>query len=262
MHEFVVPAYGASPYLAACLDSLLAQEGAGTSKVRIATSTPCPEVVDACRDRGIELATHAPNRGIGADWNFALGLRAGGLVTLAHQDDVYMADYAKRVRAMHLRHPDAGFYFSDSHEIDPGGKRRPVSRALAVKRALAKAAFLGSERVESKSRRRMLLGLGNSIPCPTVTLNLDVLGGFRFREDLRTNMDWFAWLQAARKAPVCYIPCDLVGHRVHGGSETSRCIEDGSRRLEDEMIFREFWPAPLVSILSRLYTLGYEAHPR
>ena len=259
-HAFVVPAYGESPYLAACLDSLLAQSV--PSVIRVATSTPNAHVEDACRSRQVDLVVHSPSRGIGPDWNFALDCTDAPLVTLAHQDDVYAPGDVARILEMHQRHPGAGLFFCESHELDGEGRRRPVSRVLAVKRALARAAFIGTDAVGGGLRLRLLLGLGNAIACPTVTINREALGGFRFREDLRTNMDWFAWLDAARRAPVCYAPDALVGHRVHEQSETSRCIEDGSRRREDEMVFREFWPAPAAMLLSRVYRIGYEAPPK
>lgn len=259
-HAFVVPAYGESPYLEACLDSLMAQRA--PRRIVVTTSTPNARVAAACGSRDIDLIVHAPNRGIGPDWNFALDTAPTGLVTLAHQDDVYERDYATRIQAMHLRHPGAGILFCESHERDPAGRKRPLSRALAVKRFLARTAFLGTESVQGGIRLRVLLGLGNAIACPAVTINRVVLGSFRFREDLRTNMDWFAWLEASRRAPLCYVPDALVGHRVHDESETSRCIEDGSRHQEDEMVFREFWPAPAASLLSRVYRIGYEAPPK
>lgn len=260
-HTFVVPAYGVSPYLGTCLDSLLRQ--GPVARIVVSTSTPGPEVQHICGSRGIELRIHGPNRGIGHDWNFALS-QAGGadLVTIAHQDDVYEPEYAACIQAAYRQDPAAGLYFSDSCQIDPDGRRRPVGHVLAVKRILSGAAFMGSRTVTDGWRLRMLLGFGNAIVCPTVTLNLACLGAFEFREDLRTNMDWLAWLDVARRAPLRFVPGRLVGHRVHPGSETSRCIGDGSRCSEDEMVFREFWPAPAAALLARVYGAGYEVSPQ
>jgi glycosyltransferase involved in cell wall biosynthesis len=255
----VVPAYGNSPYLDACLDSLLAQEA--PVRVVVSTSTPGPFLEAACARRGLVLQVHGPaGRGIGADWNAALARADGrGLVTIAHQDDVYEAAYAMRIQQAYRERPGAGLYFTDSYEIDPDGTSRPTGRVLAVKRLLAWLALIGADEVTEGWRLRMLLGLGNAIVCPAVTLNLDRLGRFAFREDLRTNMDWLAWRQAALHAPLRRVAGRLVGHRVHPDSETSRCIGDGSRRREDEMMFREFWPAPAAAVLARLYGAGYEA---
>lgn len=255
----VVPAYGNSPYLDACLDSLLAQ--AAPVRVVVSTSTPSGFLEQACARRGLSLHVHGPaGRGIGADWNAALAQAgARGLATVAHQDDVYDPTYSARIQEARREDPGAALYFSDSYEMDPAGTLRPPGRILAVKRILAWLALLGSVRVTEGWRLRMLLGFGNAIVCPTVTLNLDLLGRFAFREDLRTNMDWLAWREAARRAPLRAVPGRLVGHRVHPDSETSRCIGDGSRRREDEMMFREFWPAPAAAVLAWLYGAGYEA---
>lgn len=258
-HTMVVPAYGSSPYLEACLDSLLAQEA--PVRVVVSTSTPGGTMEAACTRRGLDLHVHGPpGRGIGADWNAALALAgSSGLATIAHQDDIYEDSYAARIQQAYQQQPDAGLYFTDSYEIDPGGRPKQMGRVLAVKRILARLALLGSDEVTEGLRLRMLLGFGNAIVCPSVTLNLGRLGRFAFREDLRTNMDWLAWLEVARCGPLRRVAGRLVGHRVHPESETSRCIDDGSRRLEDEMMFREFWPAPAAVLLARVYGAGYEA---
>jgi hypothetical protein len=255
----VVPAYGRSPYLDACLDSLLAQ--AAPVRIVVTTSTPSGFLEEACARRAIALHAHGTGgRGIGADWNAALAqAHPGGLATVAHQDDVYDENYSARIQQAHREDPDAALYFTDSHEIDPAGAVRPQGRVLAVKRLLARLAFLGAGKVTDGWRLRMLLGFGNAIVCPTVTLNLGQLPGFAFREDLRTNMDWMAWREAARHAPLRVVAGRLVGPRGHPDSETSRCIGDGSRHREDEMMFREFWPAPVAAALARLYGAGYEA---
>lgn len=257
-HTMVVPAYGRSPYLDACLDTLLAQ----TAPVRVvvSTSTPSGFLKEACDRRNIPLHVHGlEGQGIGADWNEALAQAgARGLVTLAHQDDLYDSDYAARIQDAHREDPEVALYFTDSFEIDAAGCMRRPGRVLMAKRVLTWLALLGSHKVTEGWRLRMLLGFGNVIVCPTVTLNLDRLGRFKFREDLRTNMDWMAWRQAARRAPLCAVSGRLVGHRVHPDSETNRCIGDGSRSREDEMMFREFWSAPVAALLLRLYGAGYE----
>lgn len=254
-HSFVIPAYGHSPYLAACLDSLAAQ--VHPSEIVVATSTPFDGIDVLCAKYGARLVEHGPNRGIGNDWNQAVAAATTRLVTIAHQDDLYDRQFSKEVVATYNRFPDAYFFFTDTGEVTHTGETRPGGMNLRVKRLLARSAFLGRRRISGPFSRRLLLGFGNSIVCPSVTLNLGVAKGFRFREDLRTNMDWLAWLELSERGPVAYVPQQLMSHRVHGQSETARCLDDGTRKAEDHLVLARLWPGPLAAFIGRLYSHSY-----
>ena len=73
-------------------------------------------------------------------------------------------------------------------------------------------------------------------------------------------MDWRGWLELTRKGAVVRIPRRLVDHRVHEGSETSRCLWDGSRRSEDRMVLRELWPVPIADLIEWGYSHSYRGY--
>lgn len=253
-HAYAVPAYGRSPHLEACLDSLRGQEA---SRIVVSTSTPFEGLDGIARDRDADVSVHGPNRGIGADWNAAYAAADADLVTIAHQDDIYAAGHAAAVRGVFAEAPDALLAFTDCREIDDGGVR-PRNRTLWVKEVQRELAFRGSRVIDSVPRKRMLLRFGNPVPCPAVTFNKRVLGDFRFRTDMRTNMDWAAWLElAGRNGAFAYVREPLVLHRIHSGSETTACIVDGARAREDEDMFRQLWPAGVARVLARLYAASY-----
>lgn len=254
-HSFVVPTYGHSPHLEACLDSLAAQHA--RSEVVVCTSTPFPELPSLCDAFGARLVVHGPNAGIGRDWNGALAASETALVTLAHQDDLYAPGFVEETLAAHRRWPDSALYFCDADEITETGQARAGGRNNAVKRLMVAAAYGGGETVRSAIARRALLGFGNPIVCPTVTINRRVAGDFKFREELRTNMDWLAWLDLSRIGSVTRIRRRLVSHRVHTDSETARCLDDGARREEDQLVFRQLWPSPFANLLARVYSYSY-----
>ena len=257
-HAFVVPTYGESPYLRDCLGSLAAQER--RSDVVVATSTPFDGLQALCDEVGARLVVHGPNRGIGPDWNAALDVAQAPLVTVAHQDDLYHPRFSAAVLDAHARSPCSALYFCDAGEVTGDGRPRDGGTNARIKRLLVAAAFAGRHSVGGAVSRRLLLGLGNPIVCPSVTINLGVAPGFRFREDLRTNMDWLAWLDLSQAGAVTYIDERLMDHRVHTTSETARCLDDGSRAREDALVFERLWPRPVAALLGRLYRYSYQGY--
>lgn len=258
LHGFVVPAYGRSPYLQECLRSLKAQQQPST--VTVVTSTPFGGIDELCAAHGAALVVHEPNRGIGADWNAALKAASTPLVTLAHQDDTYYPGFSASVTEAYKLAPHSALFFCDAGEVTEMGEQRREGRNASVKRLLVSLAFAGRRSVSGPVSRRLLLGLGNPIVCPAVTINRAVAGRFEFREDLRTNMDWFAWLDLSSRGPVTRINARLMDHRVHTASETARCLDDGSRSREDALVFTRLWPPPVAAALRRAYRHSYNGY--
>lgn len=228
--------------------------------ITVTTSTPFDGLAELCSSFDVDLVQHAPNRGIGQDWNFALGATDSELVTIAHQDDVYGRDFTLAVEAAQCGRPGSAFYFCDAIEITESGGVRNENRNNRIKRAMVATAFAGRNTINDPLSLRLLLGFGNPIVCPTVAINRKVATNFRFREGLRTNMDWLAWLDLASSGPVTHINKPLVSHRVHSRSETARCIDDGARSREDFFVFQQLWPKPVARLLSRLYSAAYEGY--
>ncbi|MGV8932959.1 MAG: glycosyltransferase family A protein [Luteimonas sp.] len=255
-HTFVVPAYGQSPHLRACLDSLSRQTQ--PSAIVIATSTPHDGLASIAQAFGARLAVHAPNAGIGADWNFALAQARTPWVTLAHQDDVYLPTFTHKTLALADAHPSASLVLTGYAEL-LGDTTRASTPMLRIKRALLELGFLGRDAVARRGAKLRLLRFGCPIPCPSVSLNLAALGRVRFRDDLQVNLDWDAWRQLAlRDGAFAYAREPLMLHRIHAASETSAAIAQGVRAAEDRMMFEALWPRPIARLLARAYTLSYE----
>ncbi|WP_162315548.1 glycosyltransferase family 2 protein [Pseudoxanthomonas yeongjuensis] len=261
-HCFVVPAYGDSPHLRACLDSLRAQTR--RSPIVVCSSTPHAGLQALAEEYGARLVLHSPNAGIGHDWNAALEqvpLGAGTeWVTLAHQDDVYLPEFAQRTLAAIARQPQAVMVMTGYGELIGSGasddRPRLLSPMLLVKRVLLELGFLGRGAIANPAAKRRLLRFGCPVPCPAVTLRTRT--GLRFREDLKVNLDWEAWLRlAAQTGAFAYVRQILMLHRIHAGSETSDGIRGGVRAREDLMMFRAQWPAPIARMLARAYATSY-----
>lgn len=256
-HSFVVPAYGHSPHLAACLASLAAQTIG--SEIVVCTSTPFPELESLASGFGARVVAHGPNAGIGHDWNQALSSAATPWVTLAHQDDVYLPDFAATTMALAESVADAVLVLTDYAELLDGGRERRNSPMLAIKRGLLELGFLGASSIKSPAAKRRLLRFGCPVPCPAVTLRVDRTG-LRFREDLKVNLDWDAWLRlAAGEGAFAYHRDVGMLHRIHAGSETSAGVRGGVRAREDLMMFETLWPRPVARALARVYACSYAA---
>jgi len=254
LHSFVIPAFGDSPFLEECLASLASQQL--RSPVTVSTSTPSPGLLSRVERHHARLHVHAPNRGIGADWNAAIDQADSHWATIAHQDDVYDSQYTARMLQAVENFPDTSIAFCAADEIREGV--RSVTTHMRVKRALTEFAFLGRQSICGTRAKRRLLCLGNPIVCPSVMINLRKLGGLRFDETFRSNLDWAAWLElAVREGRFRYVRETLVAQRTHAEAETTSAIACGIRRAEDRHMFSSIWPGPVAAIISRTYELGY-----
>lgn len=258
MHSFVVPVYRDSPHLRACLDSLRTQTR--RSPIVLCSSTPYAGLQALADEYGARLVLHSPNVGIGHDWNAALDQVDTEWVTLAHQDDVYLPEFTQRTLVMAACQPQAVMVMTGYGELIDSkvaeSRLRLFSPMLLVKRMLLELGFLGRSAVVNPAAKRRLLRFGCPVPCPAVTLR--VRAGLRFREGLRVNLDWEAWLRLAGQAGAfAYVRRALMLHRIHAGSETSDGIRAGIRAREDLMMFRAQWPAPIARMLARAYAMSY-----
>ncbi len=258
-HTFAIPVYRSAPHLEALVGSLRAQSGVA-SQILLATSTPSSELQDFARRAGLPLHLNPRRGGIAADWNFAFDAARTGLVTLAHQDDLFAPGYVARLSDALQRHPDAVIGFSDYTEHTPRGAR-PVNINLRIKRALRRRAFGARECLSEPRDKLRLLSLGNPICCPSVMFNRAALGEFHFPQGWETNLDWMAWAGLARgPGAFVYVPDRLVSKGVHAGSETTATILNQARAREDRAMFEVFWPTPVAVALTAVYKLGYLAN--
>lgn len=261
-HEFIICAYGFSPYLETCIRSLLAQT-AGT-RVRIATSTPNADLTALADRYHIPVITHEGGS-IAADWNGALQAAEADYVTLAHQDDVYDPDYAGKILASAQSATSRGespqILFTDYYEIR-GERRETQNRNLGIKTLLLwplRYPILRGQRLF----KRFSICLGNAICCPAVTYVREALPRRLavFRGSMGSNIDWQLWEELSRNAgSYVYVPEALMGHRIHEASTTSELIADTRRAAEDLYMLERFWPTPVARAIEHYYRKAEESN--
>ena len=253
-HTFVICAYKESPYLEACVQSLLAQTK--PARILISTATPNDHIHSVARRYGLEVRINTGDHGIAQDWNFALAQAETPYVTLAHQDDVYEPEYLSSVMDALRKAKEPIIAFSDYYEIR-GGQRvdADTSGLLRIKKMLL-SPLKGGFGQSSVWLRRRSLSFGNAICCPSVTYVMERMPEEVFHPQYRSNVDWQTWERLSRlSGRFVYLPRPLMGHRVHPGSTTTEVIGDGSGRTqEDYEMLRCFWPAPLAKLLLHFYS--------
>ena len=252
---FVIPAYGKSPYIEDCLQSLASQSR--TCEIRIATSTPSTWLDGIALRYGAQVFTNPNPDGIAGDWNFALSCGGGNLITLAHQDDVYLVNYAEYVIDYFTSHPDSALAFTDLGEI-VNHKIININLRMFIKKILLFWGFLFSNTIVSSLAYRRLLSLGCPIPCPAVTFNRHKIGDFQFSKDYQVNLDWKAWTDLSKKnLKMGYLRGVQVLHRIHPGAETQKAVASRQREREDIALFSQYWPNWVVNFIMYFYRLGY-----
>ena len=246
-HAFVVCAYMESPYLAECISSLLAQTQ--KSSIVISTSTPNDHIKQIAEAYGIPVRVNSEPPSISGDWNFAYKQADKRLITLAHQDDIYLPEYLSTALEMLNSSKDPIIFFSH-YAILADGEVIHKNRRLKVRKSLLKPM---KKCQRSTFIRRRLLSLGNIICCPSVMFA--DLESLEFSGELKCNLDWQKWEELSKKqGSFVYCEKPLLYHRLHGDAESARALQEGVRSCEDNIMFRKFWPAPIARILTKLYT--------
>ena len=258
-HTFVVPAFGRSPHLSACLDSIQRQSR-NDSAIVISTSTPSDFLDKVAKEYRVPLVVNPLHEGIGSDWNFALSSSDAQFVTIAHQDDCYHPEYIARMFEAIGRHPTTVMAFSNSTEHTPAGPRN-ININLRIKRALITFAFGPREAISRPEDKQRLLTLGNPVCCPSVMINRSLAPDFRFNNSMKSNLDWEAWSRLGLiPGEFLYLKTPLVSKGVHAESETSALIASQLREEEDRQMFERFWPQPVAAAIAMVYKLGYRAN--
>ena len=256
-HTFAVLAYGESPYLEACLRSLK-QQTAG-SEVLICTSTPGEYLDRLSLKYGFPLRVRNGEPGIGRDWNFAMSEASGKYVTLAHQDDIYLRDYAETVLEAAKAHPDMALFTSASVTLK-NGELKEWGLEETVKKLL-RTPLRFTPLTAFPAVKRAVFLFGNPVICPSVTYRKDICGEKPFSEDLKFVLDWelLSRLAGEKGVWVCSERPKMI-YRVHGDAATAACIRDHVREAEEDMMFRRMWPEPAAALIQKFYRRSYEAY--
>ncbi len=220
----VIPVYNGARTLDRTLRSLILQDRLDALEIVAvdqASSDGSRGILESYRDRLPLRIVSAPD---GKNWmqTTNAGLRAARapLVSMLHQDDLWMPGRAGAMLALAERHPDATLWLHPAWFVDERDRR--IGRFGPP--------FGGRERrIEPPEALRSLL-VQNTIALPAAMFRRDMAcdrGGLS--DALWYTADWDLWLDLARQGPIAWLPRRLAGFRIHAGSQTVR----GSRDLAD-----------------------------
>lgn len=255
IHTFVLCAYGESPFLEACMQSLKAQTV--PSHILISTSTPNAHIEAIAKKYDAPLYINQGEAGITGDWNFGISHADTPFMTIAHQDDIYEPTYTETVLRAAQASEEPILIFTEYYELRNGEKVQD-NRLLKIKRLMN----LGY-RLFPRWRwaRLRVLSMGNSICCPAVTYAHSAYHDFQFDGSFRFACDWDAWDRLARrKGSFICIPKPLMGHRIHADSETTKQTANSRRSEEEYTMFRRYWPQWFARKLSHHYAKGADSN--
>lgn len=251
IHTFCICAYKESVYLEDCIESL--QKQTIKSKIIMVTSTPNTYIESIAEKYDIELFINNGESGITQDWNFGLSKVNTPYATIAHQDDVYLEDYAEQICTQMKKEVHPLIAFSEYYELR-NGERVFDTTMLKIKRFMLAPMRIHGFR-NSRFVRRRVLSLGDPICCPAVTFCLDHVERPIFRDGFRSCEDWEAWEKISRqKGAFLYISEPLMCHRIHEESATTAIINDNARVEENYIMFCKFWPKWIAKCINHFYT--------
>lgn len=249
-HTFVISAYKESPYLEDCIKSL--KEQSVKSHIIMTTSTPNLYIENLVKKYDLDLYINPEQKGIGSDWNFAYNKVKEGLVTIAHQDDIYHRDYVKTLLCAKKAYPDMSLFFCASKTIK-NGCIKEWGNIEIIKKILRMPLRLWCLNHISYIKRCSIL-FGNPIICPSIAYDKKLCGADIFSKEYQFILDWDTLYHLSNKKGrwISYEKA-LIYYRVHDGAATKQCILDNKRTLEENMMFDRLWKPPFSDILKFFY---------
>lgn len=255
--EFVICAYGESPFLEECIRSL--EKQTESVKILLVTSTPNVHIETMVERYHLEYKINPNKEGIASDWNFGLQKAEGKIVTLVHQDDIYEPNFVCKILENINKQKLPLIAFTNYGEIRKGNKIIR-NKNLKIKRImLIPLKNLVFQRISFLRRR--ILSFGNMICCPSVAYVKENLAETIFLPGFRSNVDWQAWeMLSKQKGAFVYCSDILMYHRIHEGSATTEIIADNERTKEDYEMLCKFWPKSIAKIIEHFYKKGEDSN--
>lgn len=255
-HTFAICAYKESPFLEACIKSILNQSI--KSSCIICTSTPNNYIISLAKKYNLPLYTRQREENensIAEDWNFAISKANTEYCTLAHQDDIYLNKYTENILKELSKSKNPLIAFSDYVELR-NLKKSYISLNLKIKRLMLSPLKYKLLR-KSKHIRRLILSFGTPICCPSVCFAKKHLTEPIFSNKLKCSLDWLTWANISTyNGDFIYINKVLMYHRIHKDSETTKLINHSIRQEEDSYMFSKFWPKVIAKLLTKMYLLS------
>ena len=249
-HTFAISAYGKSVYLEECIKSLLRQSV--VSDIIMCTSTDNSHIRGLADKYKIRLYVREGKSDIARDWNFAYEKANSNLVTIAHQDDIYLKDYTKTLLQHKAKYKDMSLFCTSSISLI-NNKKVNYNVANLIKKILRLKLRLPALN-HLRLVKRLSISFGNPIICPSCTYDKKLCGNNIFPEGYKFIPDWLALLRLTYKKGrwIC-VEKPLIVYRIHNESATKQCIDSKQRQKEEAAMFEILLPKCLSKVIKYFY---------
>ena len=227
----VMPAYNHERYVAAALDSIVAQTHANLEIIVVddgstdATAAILDDYAARCRTHPLTVV-HQPNAGAHEAFNHGLALARGEIVALMNSDDLYAPERLERVVAQ-LRARGAGLGFSRTRFIDDDGREiEPTDPYVKQLTRLAGEAIKAHDPLYVLCYNNVAISTGNFVFRREI---LERTGGFCA---MQVCHDWDFLLAASYVAPLTLVDAPLYLYRLHATNTFSKARVRASLELE------------------------------
>ena len=230
-----IPAYGRPQFLVEALESVLGQtfeaftltvsdNGPGGGDVQRAVE---PYLTDP-RVRYVATGGVSPQE----NWGRVIRTGDAPYVGMLHDDDVWDPEFLARRVAFLEAHPECGFVFGNTYDLDRNGRRTDRTPAWFREGVLTREQFLTQ------------LYQRNPVGPPSLLVRRTAYeaAGAYYSEEFPTHYDHEMLLRLAVHAPMGYLDVRDAGYRLHQGSATFKksfgarehvaCLDYSDRLME------------------------------
>jgi glycosyltransferase involved in cell wall biosynthesis len=202
----IIPAYGVAPYIAATLDSVLAQTFRRFEIVVVNDGSPDTLALEAALApyRNRIVYESQPNRGVSAARNRAIAAARGETLAFLDGDDLWEPTFLDEQIAFLAAHPGAVLAWADSQPFGVSGDLPSLMAQEPPTGPCDHAALLTGRCVVFTST--------------TIARRADVVAAGGFDETLRRGEDFDLWLRLASRGRLVYNLRVLGRRRLHAGS--------------------------------------------
>lgn len=202
----VIPVYNRASYVAAAIDSILAQSCPDFEVLLIddGSTDDSVEVMQAYGDPRLRLICNERNLGIPRTRNKGLVLARGQYVAMLDSDDSACPSRLAMQAAFLDQHPD---YAVVGSWVAVSNDQHQSARKIGI---------LPVSSPEVQSRLLFHCSLSQS----TVMARTDILRAYRYREDYTVCSDFDLWVRLARRYKLGNLPHFLVHRKLHAGRVT------------------------------------------
>ncbi len=203
--SIIIPAYNQAHFLAAAVDSALAQTYRNYEIIVVDDGSTDDTPAVAAQYGDCIRYIRQENRGLAGARNTGITAARGTLIGLLDSDDIWLPKYLETITGLAERYPHAAVYYSRARCMDVDGRDLPQ--------------IAGYRDIEPGALYHTLLRANHLIPSTVTIRTAAVRQANLFDPQFRSCEDWDLWLKLSREQQAFIGTRDvLVRYRIHGSS--------------------------------------------